>query len=541
MRLSEDMTKSFLLKGNKKMGKSEKKEGEIASSLKKIVWGAGIVFFGRILGKLIGYFYVMFVARLGTEQYGMLNLGFAISSFLTTIALVGLTLGVVRYVSYYNAKEDKARVKGALTSGLKISLPLSLILAFIMFIFSEQISVYLFHNPALTPVLKIFSFTIPFMAAAYLFMAGFMGFKRVDYDTGLREITEKLVRLVFVLLLVSLGFGVLGAAFSYLISAFAIFVISLYLMEKKVFPFLRTKIKPVYYTKELLFYSMPLLLTGVLSFILDWTDTLMIGYFKTTSEVGIYNAAGPTAALMFVFSGALISLFLPIMTQFYSKKKIKEMKKVYNVVSRWIFLINLPVFLLMAIFSKQILRVVFGQAYTPAALSLVLLSFGYLIYSLSSTSNIMLCSIKKTKTIFIITLVYAGINILMNYILIPIYGINGAAIATSASFLVGSLLFFLFNYRFTRLQPFKLSYLKPLASALISISVVYFTAKTLFEVMPLYGFVLMFLLFFAIYLLLLILFKSFEKEDMAMLKIIFGKFRLPDKLKFFWLDKLIQP
>lgn len=509
------------------MRRAEREEKEIISSLKKIMWGAGIVFIGRIIGKIIGYFYVMIVARLGTEQYGMLNLGFALSSLLTTLALLGLSSGIVRYVSFHNAKKDKARIKGAITSSLRISIPLSLFFTLIMFSFAEQISVYFFHNPDLTPILRVFSFTIPFFTAAYLFMAVFQGFKRIDYDTGLREITEKLVRLGFVLLLIPLGFGVFGASLSYIASSFVIFIASLYLMEKKVFPILKTKVKAIHYPKEIFFYSFPLLLSSVLLFFVYWVDTLMLGFFRTTSEVGIYGVAVPTAALMFVLPGALTSIFLPIIVQFYSKKKMKEMQKAYSIVSRWIFSINVPIFLLLAAFSRQILGILFDNAYVAASSPLIILSLGYLVYSFAHTSIDTINTVKKTKIFFTITAIYTSINVLLNYILIPTYGINGAAIATSTSFVVNSFLIIFFSYKYTRLQPFRWSYIKPLLAALLSICIVAFIARALFEVTSIYGLVLMFLLFSIIYVLLLLLFRSFEREDLEMFRILLKK--LPHK------------
>jgi O-antigen/teichoic acid export membrane protein len=515
------------------MKESKQQSNVVIYSLKKIIWGAGIMFFGRILGKGIGYFYIMFVARLGAEQYGMLNLGFSIASLLIVLSVLGLDAGILRYVPFYLIKKDKARVKGVLYSAISITSILSLFFFFMMFFFSKQLAINIFHNSSLILIFKIFSLMIPFTALASIFMMSLRAFQRVDYEILNREILEKTARLLFTILLILMGFGVFGASISYVISALTICTVSFFILEKKVFSFLRIKIKPIYFTKELFFYSFPLFLVGILQLTINWADTLMLGYFRTTFEVGLYNAASPTAALMFIMPGALISLFLPIMIQFYTKKKKKEMVKIYDIISRWIFFVNLPVFLLITIFSKQILRIIFGQEYVSASIPLGILAFGYLMYSLAHTSNNMLYMIKKTKIIFIIYLIYTGINLILNYILIPLYGINGAAIATSTSIIVGTLLLFLFNYKFNHLRPFRLSYLKPLFSALISIWIVYILTRIFFKVVLIYGFILMFMLFLLVYLGLLFLFRSFEKEDIEILRIIIDKFKISSKLKFF--------
>ncbi len=120
-----------------------------------MVWGAAVMFLGRILGKGIGYFYIIFVARLGAAQYGMLNLGVSIASLLVALSVLGLDGGVLRYSSLYLAKNDRARVKGVLYSVLRICLPLSLILSVLMFLLSEYLAVSIFHDSSLILIYDI--------------------------------------------------------------------------------------------------------------------------------------------------------------------------------------------------------------------------------------------------------------------------------------------------------------------------------------------------------------------------------------------------
>lgn len=209
---------------------SRKSDIEISNSLKKIVWGAGIVLLGRMLGKLVGYAFILVAARLGSENYGMLNLGLSISSLFITLSLLGFESGVVRYIPYYLVKKDKARVKGTITSTLQISFFISLFLASLMFFFSHYLAVNLFHNPSLTSIFKIFSVTVPFMALVTLLMAILRGFQRVDYDAVLKEVIEKVIRFLSILLLISIGFGIIGAAFSYILSSFVVLIIAFFVL-----------------------------------------------------------------------------------------------------------------------------------------------------------------------------------------------------------------------------------------------------------------------------------------------------------------------
>ena len=83
---------------------------KIESSLETIAKGAGIVFIGAVITKLLGFFYRIIIARIGVEQYGLFSLGLAIYGIIAAISSLGLYLGVLRYVSYYKGKDDEAKV-----------------------------------------------------------------------------------------------------------------------------------------------------------------------------------------------------------------------------------------------------------------------------------------------------------------------------------------------------------------------------------------------------------------------------------------------
>jgi O-antigen/teichoic acid export membrane protein len=519
------MEKGQIAKQNKK----QKKEDEHIHSLTQIIKGAGIVFFGMVLGKIIGFFYTMIVARIGTEQFGLLNLGLSVVSLVVIFSLLGFDSGILRYIPYYHGKGDKSRIKGALTSSFRICLPLSIFLMAIVLIFSPYIAVSFFHNQKLIPILRIFALMIPFSVVTTLLLASFRAFRRVDYQVGLNEIAEKVIRLLTTFLLISWGFGILGATYSYLISIVLICIISLFILEKRVFPVFDKKIKSVYYFKELSSYSLPLMFANIMIFLIAWTDTLMLGYFRTASEVGIYNAAHSTAALIFILPTGIISLFLPILMGFYSNKRYNQIKKFHKTVSRWIFLFNFPVFLVLAIFPTQIIRIIFGREYTAAALPLAILVFGYILYSLAYTSSNIIGMAKKTGWILLITIILAASNILLNFLLIPLYGVNGAAVATSISYIIGSLFLLFFSYKLLKVWAMDKSFFKTFFTGLFSVGIMYLFIHYVLSPIPYSGFLgvlyfgAIFSVFFVFYFALLFLLRSFEREDIELFKKILNR------------------
>jgi O-antigen/teichoic acid export membrane protein len=119
-----------------------------------------------------------------------------------------------------------------------------------------------------------------------------------------------------------LGFGVLGAAWGWVIAIIAMSFLAFYFLEKKVFPIFKTKVKAVSVDKELFSFSLPLLFAGIAGLVMGWTDTLMLGYFSSSADVGIYNAALPTAQLIRAIPGALGVIFFPVVSELYARNRI---------------------------------------------------------------------------------------------------------------------------------------------------------------------------------------------------------------------------
>lgn len=498
-------------------------------SLKKIVKGAGIVFIGLLISKLLTYGYRLIAARIGVEEYGLLSLGLAVFGVLTTITVAGLNMGVLRYAAFYKGKKDNERIKGVIVSSLKISLILSLIFIFVMFFSAEWVALNLFHNAGLIIILKMFSFIIPFFSLGMILLAAIIAFQKVEYSTITKEISENLIRIILTIGLVYAGYGLFGAIAGYMIAIVSSFILAFYFLQKKVFQILKTPVKSVFMTRELFSYSWPLMFTNILYMVLSWTDTLMLGYFRTASDVGIYNAALPTATLLTVISTALLGIFVPIITELLAQNKSRELERVYKVTSKWAFFLNFPVFLIMISFSEQILRITFGIKYVGGATPLMILSGGYLVYSIFIFSTKILQVIGKTRWILFITAITAISNAILNFYLIPIYGLIGGAIATSVSLALHGIISYIVVYRFVNFQQISRKYITPAIAGILSIRITDTIAKSLFIQVPAHVLFALIAFFLLLYFAFLLLLKGFDGNDLMILKSIEKKtgFKLP--------------
>ncbi len=491
-------------------------------SLKTITKGAGIVFIGIFISKLLTYAYRVIVARIGTEQYGLISLGIAVVGIFVTISLFGMNEGVLRYVSYYKGKEDKAKIKGIILTTFKITTALSLVTAILLFVFAEWISITIFHNPQLTPILKLFAIIIPFNVIREIFLSIARAFKKVEYEVYSKNIIENITKVLLTLILLYFGFNVMGAAIAYFF-AILFSTIAAFYFFKKIYILFKTKLPPLCPNKELFSYCWPLIFNTFIFQIILWTDTFMIGYFKSTSDVGIYNAALPTAQMMYIFPYALMTLFFPVLTELYAKESKQAFKSIYKTTTKWIFMVNAILLSFFILFSKEILQFLFGKEYVIASPILIILSCGYFFYYLMTNSNYVLMTLKKTKLIFTNTVIGASFNLVLNFILIPIYGILGAAIATITSLIVIAILRFSESYYITRINPFKIDFLKRIFSIIIATFVTKYLINLIHPLNEIYVLLLGILSFLPFYLLLLFLTQSFKKNDIMIMKSIYQK------------------
>lgn len=516
--------------------KMPNEESYLNESLRKIAKGAGIGFTGTAIGMVFGFFTRAIIARfLGPGDYGLISLGVAGLSIAATIGLLGLPAGITRYVSFYKGKGDKGRIKGTIISALKISFPISIILACLLFFGANWISVNVFHDADLTQILQIFAIAIPFWCLAQIFLCATIGFQDMRYKAYVEDIFQNVFKLAVIILLLYLGFGVLGATRGWALAIIVMSFLAFYFLEKRVFPVFNTKVKAISIDRELFSFSLPLIFTAVAGMVMGWMDTLMLGYFLTASAVGIYNVALPTARLLAVSLSSFSVIFMPVISELYSKNAIEDLRNTYSAVTKWVFSLVMPAFLLMALFSQWILKIMFGTEFVEGALALSILAFGYLIICIVGPTNQILTAYGRTEIVMGCSFVGASLNFCLNYLLIPIYGINGAAIATGLSLAVMNSLHLFFIYRIAKIQPFRKTYLKPFFASIISISVVYVMTKYVVGV-SFFVLIGMFFIFLLIYFFLLLIFKSFEEEDLTIMRAIDE--RLGTKSD--WLRKIIR-
>lgn len=489
-------------------------------ALKKIMRGAGIFTIGVVFSKFITYFTRIFIARyFGPEEYGLFSLGLAVIGFFSAFGVLGLHAGVSRYIPFYMIKNEEPRIRGVLTFSLVAASLVSLIIGGALFLASHQIAVQIFNNPALESMLKVFAVSIPFASLFSILTSAFEGFQKIEYRIYTEKIILNVLKLVFIIFVGVSGYGAFGIAFAYTLATVLTFFAALYFLETRVFS-LRSKIQSIYARKELLIFSLPLMAYGFIKTMTAEIDTVMLGYFTSAREVGIYNAAIPTAQILKFVPGTIGVLLLPVMTELYAKGQQEPLVTVYKAVTKWAFYIAFPLLLFMVFFANQIMDLLFGSEYTAGSLALSILAVGFFMSILSFAPSSVMVMIRKSYMILVISVGTILTNVALNLLLIPLYGIAGAALASAVTYTVSATFSLAYIWRIMRISPFSISMVKSIPSGLFSMGVVYFGGKLIFGSFNVYSLLLLIALFLILYTVLLLLLNGLQREDTEILKAI---------------------
>lgn len=437
--------------------------------LRLIVKTSFFIFLSIIVSKIFSYIYKVIIARtFGPEPFGLFSLAIIISGLFITFALFGLSDGLVRFIPYYRGKKSYEKIKHIIKISLAFTLATSVISAILLYIFSDTIALAIFHNSELSIYLKIISFVGPFAAISGIFLPVLRGFERVKTYTLLINVLQNGSKLLLVVLFIYLGFGANSLTLSYLFS-FIFLALFSYLLGRKILktikidnPLSSTEKKRV--ASELISYSWPLVFVGLLYTLFYWTDSLVLGYFQEAVYVGIYNAAITLVTLFSIAPDLFMQLFLPMVTAKYSENKKVLIKDLTKQVSKWIYMINLPLFMVIIAFPGVIINFFFGPEFLAAEIPLRILAFGALFSGFLSLLFGLISMRGESKTILNGYLVFAAINLILDISLVKAFGMVGAAIATS-------IVWILFNISMTLIVKRRLGFF-PYKGVLVKITLV---------------------------------------------------------------------
>ena len=448
--------------------------GAEQSHMGLIVKNAGIDGVGTAFNILIMFATGVFITRtIGADLFGKYSLSKSIFDVLAVFAVFGLNTGVVRLTSKYTALREPRSVKGTLLSGIAITSALSAVIVLAILFLAPFLARRAFDNvEGIDLVLRVHFIGLPFFALMMVILGYTQGLKTLKYSALVELIARPVIRLVVILSLFLVGLKLFAVVFGSIISFFMAALMAFY-FARKISPFNFGKTRTKLVTRELFFYSLPLVLARFMNVTISRSNTILVGFFKDSTSTGLFGAAvmlSPFISLSLISFG---KIFAPVISELWEKQEHAELQQTFKTVSKWILSLGYPVFLIIMLFSPSLL-LVFGPDFVKAGTTLRLLALGQMVNAAVGPAGFMLSMTGRQKLNMFNSIGLAALNIVLNIVMIPKYGIAGAALATTIALGLINLARVIevkILYGFT---PFRRDIYKPLLSGTITLVLFYF-------------------------------------------------------------------
>ena len=486
----------------------------VNASLKTAAKGTAFVFIGMIATNALWFVTRLLVVRhLSREDLGIYTLGVAIVSIVSMLASLGLWEGSTRYISVFLGQGRGKDADAVQRASLRIGAIAGVAACAGIFILADVLSRHVFYKPELAVPLMVISFFIPAYVMTLILASVLRGRGSIGPKVYFMDIGQPFLFLVLLCLIFLLGLSFMSVIYAYVLSMAGAFVLT------ALYGLSRNRISPFAlggggtHVRELLKFSVPLLSVDVMLLVFRWADTLMLGRYGTVGEVGVYSVGISLAVLLTLPLFALEAVYMPIAGDLYAKDRLPELARTYQVLTKWVFSVTLPVFFILFFFPEMTITFLFGDRFGDAVLPLRILSLGYLFTAFMGANSVLLLVFGLSNAVMKIATAGTFLNVLLNYIFIKHLGLGmtGASLATSLSLTSVSFGYSFMLYRHCGIHPVASGCLKPAAGSAVIGVIIYAAAKSLplyFWMLPLY-----FILYVGGYLVSLILTRSIDFQD----------------------------
>jgi len=402
---------------------------------KKFTIDVGIVFVSSIIVLFLHFIQKPIIARyIGADGLGLFSLTIKLMWIVEIIAGLGIYSAIVKYSSEY--AHNNLKLNSLISTAFCIAIISGTIAGSLVYLSSPTIAI-IFGNTELIDLARIYSLFFPFVFLNSIIVGVFNGLRQMKYFAFMR-IFLALSTIVFIVVFLLSGLETSGTILGYVLAIGVTSIIGFPLV-RKFFKFSILNYRKN--TKLLVSFGIKIAGTNVLSQLYYSIDTLMIGYFLTTRDVGYYEAATSLSRFFWFIPNVISIVVYPTVSEHWGKKDTTTISKLLekSISYSMILLIFMGIFVVSL--AERVVLLVYTQEFLPATLPLMILIIGTLasgsIRSIHGTFE----GIGRPDLTLKIVAIGTLINVLLNFLFIPLYGISGASIATTLAFTTYAVLY----------------------------------------------------------------------------------------------------
>lgn len=369
------------------------------------------------------------------SDYGIVQSMRVLITVLSVLFTLATERSIFRLYFDYNDDKQKKELIGNITI---LIVSISIILVLLLFSFKSYTQL-IFKSIPFYPYYSYAIITANLLAFETVPLNLLMVRKKAGYFIALSLTKFFLITISVIYFIVIKNQGAEGMLKGEMLGNLILIPVFLYLLIKE--SSFNINLQKIY---NALTFSLPMVPTLISSWILNMSDRIFIEKYFNLEDVGIYSLGYKIASLVLLISGSINKAYNPIFYEMANNQpNAKIILKRYNTL---IITIIFYTCFTIALLSKELIVLFIDSKYINAYKIIPLITLAYLIHLSAGLMNLMIYQNKKSTYIMIVVLLSAVINIFLNFILIPNYGIIGAAWATILSVFV----MFIIEYYFAR-------------------------------------------------------------------------------------------
>lgn len=456
------------------------------TELRALARGGTLNLAGFVVSGVLGFVLAIVVTRsMGARGAGVFFAAVAVFTILANVTELGADTGAVRFISRLRGLGRHGDLRRTVVVALVPSALAGLAAGIATLVWAEPLAdAFSRRDPGdVARFLRLIAPFLPLATVGTVAMAATRGFGTMKPFVFIENVGKPALKPVFILALAIGGLGTAEVALGWAIPEALACAAGLFMLARLLSHTGHEEPTEGLGASARAFwaFSAPRGLAAAFQVSIVWFDLLLLGRYRTLAEVGVYAAASRVSTVGTFALQAIRLAIAPQISALLARDDREGAQTVYQTATWWLMAISWPFFLALAVFAPFLLRV-FGPGFEEGGVALGILAIAMLVNLGTGNVTVVLLMGGKSSWNLLNMAVALTLNIVLNVLLIPRYGIEGAAAAWAISIIVDNLMALTEVWLFLGMRPFGPGYLPVAGAAALSVGVPALLARAVFGV-----------------------------------------------------------
>ncbi len=410
--------------------------------MREVFVGTLTAFTIRLTGALVQFLFNVLLARLlGAKGMGLYSLALTVSTLCSCLARWGMDQAVLR-ISAVKAENHRWReITLAVTTGCRFITLTGGVITVAVWLAAPLLATKGFNDPDLAFPIRVMALSIVPFSLLNLMAEALRGLKKLMHSSFLQAVCIPITCCLLFGAASLIKVTVAGAVFAYLAATIITAVIGIRIWKRAIPPEVQTAGDKTITMRDLMALSIPMGWATTMVLVMGMADSVILGVFGTSEEIGIYSAALRLSMVATLAMLAVNSIAAPKFAALYRSRSLRDLEKLSQRANVMMLMIASPLLLLYFTFPTHIMGI-FGTEFQRGGNMLMVLAVGQVVTMMMGSVGYLLLMTEYENVMKWINIYAALSNVILSLILVPFWGGLGAACANATSLVFLNLMAF---------------------------------------------------------------------------------------------------